>query len=134
MLLVTVFGCKASEPPKTDTPPDHTYRSRGIVEAVPSEGGDSLKIRHAAIDNFVDRSGAVVGMDSMAMSFALGPETSATGIAVGDKVAFTFEVRWDSSPTLRLTAIETLPADAPIDFRAAHPPSTSGANGSHTAH
>lgn len=101
-------------------PPD-VYESRGVVRQLPGEGAPKAEIyiQHEAIAEFKDQDGEVVGMESMAMPFPVADDQPLTGLAVGDKVAFTFEVQWDGGHPLRLTEIAELPAATPLTFEVA---------------
>jgi hypothetical protein len=72
--------------------PTGVYASRGRVVTIPVEGNrdSELRIRHEAIPEFMDDSGAMVGMPSMEMPFPLAKGVGVDSIAVGDVVQFTF--------------------------------------------
>ena len=95
------------------------YSVRGIVRQVPAEPrpGGELFIHHEAIPEFRDEDGDSVGMESMAMPFPLAADTELGSLAAGDRIRFTFEVRWkaDGNP-LQLTAWEHLGEDVRLEF------------------
>ncbi len=144
LLLLTLFGLAACDgspakpaatatPSKTAAPdkgpPSATYTVRGKVVDVPTPGRpqSDFQLRHEAIDTFADGSGKVVGMGSMTMAFPRAPGVSLDGIAVGDIVEITFPVWWGKSgPDYHVTKIVKLPADTPLEFRAARPPKSGG--------
>jgi len=97
-------------------PADATYSARGEVVELPASRSGAMTIHHESVPGFRDRQGKPSHMDSMAMPFAVADGVSLDGIAAGDKVAFTFEVRWKSEPALRVTKLEKLPADTALVF------------------
>lgn len=124
-------GCDSRTPsptPSASADPGRTYTVRGIVVELPDGRPQSaFRLRHEAIDDFVDGSGRTVGMGAMIMEFALDPAVSVVGLAKGDVVALTFTVWWKGQaparyPDYRVTKVERLPADTPLEFRAARPP------------
>lgn len=124
------------------SPNIHTYHSRGIVQSIPEAGRPTteLHIQHEAINDFVDGTGAVVGMNAMRMPFpALGKDVSLEGIVVGDKVSFSFTVTWSAPdgnaprPTWIVNSIEKLPAETELTFSAKQVPA-SPENTSDTEH
>ena len=97
-------------------PADATYSTRGQVVEVPRDRNGELSVHHEAVADFRDREGKPSHMDSMSMPFAVAPEVSLAGIAPGDKVAMTFEVRWDSLPTLRIVKLSELPESTALNL------------------
>lgn len=93
------------------------YDSRGVIVSLPIAGqpASSFQIHHEAVPNFTDKQGEIVGMASMQMPFPLGDGVSIDGLAVGDKVAFRFEVRRDTW-RYAITRIEILPAETVLEF------------------
>jgi len=100
-----------------------TYTVRGQVVQLPDPAspGTGLTLNHEAVDQFVDRSGEVVGMDPMSMPFPVAKDLSLAGIAVGDVVEFKLHVDWDSDHSAEITEVRKLPADTKLVFRAAKP-------------
>lgn len=89
-------GC-LSEPEKPPASPgDGTYRVRGTIVALPSSDRPHLLVQHEAVPDFRDERGEIVGMDAMTMPFPLAPGLQWEGLAVGDHVELTFEVRWNA--------------------------------------
>ena len=78
-------------------------------------------MRHEAIDDFVDASGKVVGMDAMVMPFEVAPSLVARDLAVGEKVEVRFSMDW-SEPRLRVERIERLPPGTVLRFEPARTP------------
>ena len=97
-------------------PADATYSTRGQVIEVPKVEGGELSVHHEAVPDFRDRDGKPEHMESMSMPFAVAPEVSLAGVAPGDKVEMTFEVRWDSQPTLRVVKLQELPESTALDL------------------
>lgn len=129
---ITAPGCDSRPPSPPAAPasqdPGRTYTVRGIIVELPDGRPQSaFRLRHEAIDDFADGSGRTVGMGAMIMEFALDPAVSLAGLAKGDVVALTFTVWWKGQaparyPDYRVTKVERLPADTPLEFRAARPP------------
>jgi Cu/Ag efflux protein CusF len=84
----------------------------------PVTSGIQVLVRHEAIDDFVDASGKVVGMDAMVMPFEVATLRVPRGLSVGDKVEVRFSMDW-KEPQLRVERIERLPAGTALEFRAA---------------
>ena len=97
-------------------PADATYSTRGQVVEVPRDANGELSVHHESVADFKDRDGKPSHMDSMSMPFAVAPDVSLAGIAPGDKVAMTFEVRWDSLPTLRVVKLSELPESTALSL------------------
>lgn len=116
LLLLVLAVCGADEP--SPAPPD-TYSARGIVRQLPREGRPvELYIHHEAIPSFKDMDGKVVGMDSMAMPFAVADPALIKGLAAGDRVAFDFEMSWQGRDPLSITRLEKLPPETRLAFEA----------------
>jgi len=111
-LVTAVAACGRQPLP----PADATYTVRGQVVELPASARGELTVHHEDVPDFRDRDGKPSHMDSMSMPFTLAPELPMSGIAVDDKVAITFEVRWNAQPTLRITKIEELPAETALDL------------------
>jgi hypothetical protein len=104
-----------------------TYTVRGQVVQLPDPGnpGSGLTLNHEAVDDFVDRTGEVVGMDPMSMPFPIAKNLSLEGIQVGDVVEFKLAVDWEGDPAVEVTEVRKLPAGTKLVFRAAKPPTKS---------
>jgi Cu/Ag efflux protein CusF len=89
LLLLSACAEKAPAPPET-------YEIAGEVVRLPAAGDRQIVVKHEAIPGFKDESGKVVGMEAMTMPFAVAEGVSLDGLAPGDKVEFTLEVRWAS--------------------------------------
>jgi Cu/Ag efflux protein CusF len=100
----------------------HRYSVRGEIVSLPGAGARQLSLRHEAIDDFADAGGKVVGMGSMVMPFDLAPGVALDGLQAGDKVEARIAVGWSPS-LLQVEQLRKLPADTPLEFRAARPPS-----------
>jgi len=108
-------GCRRAAPPPPVSPGDH-YVARGeIARLAPPEAGPGLSIRHEAIPDFRDRTGAVVGMSSMVMHFPVAEGVSLAGLAPGDKIRFRFVMDWEAT-RFEIESIEKLPPDTALDF------------------
>src|SRR5690606_24675630 len=107
---------------KTNSP-DGAYDTRGVVTGVEPRTATTparLSIHHVAIPEFVNRGGERVGMDSMVMHFDVAGALDVKTLAVGDKLAFRFEVRWDAPPMLLVTGLEKLPGAAALGINPDH--------------
>lgn len=104
-----------------------TYTVRGQVTQLPDPAspGSGIYISHEAIDDYVNRSGEVEGMDPMNMPFPVKAGVSLDGIQPADVVEFDLHVDWQSEETpVEITRIRELPAGTKLDFRAAEPDKT----------
>lgn len=97
----------------------------GEITALPIEGDPSsqLRIHHEHIPTFRTKQGninvnskGISGMNSMTMEFPPADGLSLDGLAVGDKIRFTFAVNWGGARAWEATKIEKLPADTVIDY------------------
>jgi Cu/Ag efflux protein CusF len=107
LLFVTMSlsGCSAPEK-KAATPADR-YVVNGEVVRLPAAGSRELFVKHEAIPGFKDESGKVVGMEAMSMPFTVAEGVALEGLAPGDAISFTLEVRWgDSQAPIRIVQIE----------------------------
>ena len=111
-LAGATLACGKAELPAADG----TYQVRGQVIDVPREEGDNLTVHHEAIADFRDREGKPSEMESMSMPFTVAPGVSLAGIAPGDKVEMTFEVRWEGGAPLRVVALHELPESTALDL------------------
>ncbi len=98
--------------------PEHAYTVRGEIQQLPDpeNPAKSLQIKHENIPEFVNRDGDVVGMAPMIMPFTPAPGLDLSGLSIGDKVRFTFDVDWDGTPPILLTEIAPLPPETELDF------------------
>ena len=97
--------------------PVETYAMRGEIVRLPAAGSLEIAIRHEAVPDFRDEGGKVVGMEAMTMPFTLAPEAAIAGLAPGDRVAFTLEMRWKAtSDIVRISRIERLPAGTMLSW------------------
>lgn len=100
------------------------YTTRGVVRALPdpSNPASEFQIQHEEIPEFVNGQGETVGMRTMTMPFpTLADGVSLEGLAVGDKITFTFGVVWVQGasrpyPRWTVTAIEKLPPEAELEL------------------
>lgn len=101
--------------------PSAVYTVRGEVTALPEKGKPQteLMIKHEAIDDFKNKDGKVVGMNSMIMDFPPEKGLDVTVLKVGDKVEVEFAVWWSQSPPWLATKITKLPAETKLEYRRA---------------
>lgn len=111
LLMTALTGCHRKE---KLPPPDHTYTDRGVLVQLPDQQEGDLMIQHESIEHFIDQDGHETVMKSMVMPFTPAKDLSLEGLSPGDKVAFTFEVRWKSEPMLRVVKIHKLPAETKL--------------------
>lgn len=116
-VLGAAAGCEQKRG-AASSEPDQVYTVRGRIESLPAPDrpGSELQILHEPIPSFVNKDGKVVGMDTMVMPFTPAPGVSLEGLARGDIVEFTFEVRWKSRPYSQLTRIQKLPPDTTLNL------------------
>ncbi len=128
--VLSLAGCREKEraTPDTQGAGVRRYSVRGEVVQLPPPvaGTRKVSIRHQAIDDFVNQSGATVGMAAMMMQFDVAPGVTLDDVRVGDKVEFQLAVGW-SPPLLRIDALRKLPQDTALEFRPARPPGGGGA-------
>lgn len=124
ILLALLAACSAppSAPPAAPSGA-RAYVVRGEVVQRPSPvvAGIEVLVRHEAIDDFVDASGKVVGMDAMVMPFEAAVTAAPADLAAGDEVQVRFTMDW-KEPRLRVERIERLPPGTRLEFRPARPP------------
>ena len=117
--LIGVGGMGCSD--KDGSGRTYTVRGQVIQLPDPANPGTGLTLNHEAVDQFVDRTGEVVGMDPMSMPFPVAKNLSLAGIQVGDVVEFKLYVDWGGDPAVEITGIRKLPAGTQLVFRAAKP-------------
>lgn len=103
----------------------YTIRAEVVGVPPPDAGPRRLVVRHEAVDDFVDASGATVGMGSMVMPLDVAPSVALDGVRAGDVVELRLAAGW-SPPLLRIDAIRKLPAGTALEFRRARPPAAHG--------
>ncbi|HET8723652.1 MAG TPA: hypothetical protein VFM53_05555 [Anaeromyxobacteraceae bacterium] len=121
LLLLLVAAC--SRPAPAAPAGARVYVVRGEVVRPPSPvvAGMEVLVRHEAIDDFVDASGTVTGMDAMVMPFEVSAPAAPAGLAPGDVVEVRFWMDW-KEPRLRVVRIERLPPGTRLEFRPARVP------------
>ncbi len=117
-LLVLLAACSAPPPPAPAGARVYVVRGEVVQAPAPVTSGIQVLVRHEAIDDFVDATGKVVGMDAMVMPFEVQAERAPKELAAGDKVEVRFSMDW-KEPRLRVERIERLPAGTTLEFRAA---------------
>ncbi len=115
-LLPLLAACGEQAKPATNSPPDATYVLRGEIVQLPQPGGHEVLIRHEAVPELRDAQGKVVGMAAMTMPFALGADVDRSRLAVGERISFTLEVRWNSSTPVTVTNAVPLPPGTRLGF------------------
>ena len=120
ILLLLLAACSASGPPADSGTRTYTVRGEVVQAPAPVASGAQVLVRHEAIDDFVDATGKVVGMDAMVMPFDVAPAIGAKDLAVGDKVEVRFSMDW-KGPRLRVDRIERLPPGTVLRFGPARP-------------
>lgn len=98
--VAALAACKPAETPPP-APTVAAYDMRGVIERLgTAQAPRQLIIRHEATTD----------MESMAMPFHIDDAVPLTGLAVGDKVAFRFEIDLNTHAE-HVTKLEKLPAD-----------------------
>jgi len=87
-----------------------------IENAGEEENVSHWVIVHEKISNFKNAQGEISEMEPMPMSFVIFKKVSSEPFAAGDKVAMTFEVRWDQAPHLFITQIEKIDPSTALDL------------------
>jgi Cu/Ag efflux protein CusF len=129
--VAALAGCSEREEPEAQSAPAapdasetirvDQYVVRGEVVRLPDPSNPAAEfmVRHEAIPHYRS-SGSKQGMNTMTMPFPVAAELSLEGIAIGDKVELTFEVRFDTekdSPvSYEATEVVKLPAETELDF------------------
>ena len=113
---IATVGC--SRPPEAPAVTVESYAMRGEIVRLPAAGSREMAIRHEAVPDFRDETGKVVGMEAMTMPFTLVQGVGIDGLAPGDKIAFTLEMRWrDPREIARISRIERLPAGTMLSWK-----------------
>lgn len=115
-LSALLFACGGEEPPSE---PAAVYTSRAMVRELPKtpQAGAEISLFHEDMPEFRSATGEVVGMESMSMPFPVADAALLDGLAVGDRVRFEFEVRWEGKGhPLLVTDLEKLAEDVRLDF------------------
>lgn len=112
-------GCEGPAPPPVVVrgAVEATYTVRGRVVRLPNPPRGYLVVHHAPIPTFVNRLGKEVGMEEMEMDFAWVAPGALEGIAPGDPVELTFEVRWRGEPPTLVTKALKLGPGEPLGIR-----------------
>jgi Cu/Ag efflux protein CusF len=118
VLALLLPACR-NDPAPTPGEAARRYTVRGEIVSV-RDAPRELTLRHEAIDDFADRSGAVVGMNAMVMPFPVGRGVPTDGVAPGDKVRVRFAMDWEKNQ-IAIESIEKLPADTALEFGKARP-------------
>ncbi len=112
-VTAAIGTASCSKPAEAPAVTVESYAMRGEIVRLPAAGTREMVIRHEAVPDFRDEAGKVVGMEAMTMPFTLARGVEIEGLAPGDKVAFTLEMRWrDPREIARISRIERLPAGA----------------------
>lgn len=109
-LLIPLIACRSSDDRKAQV--EH-YTTRGRVMQL---GARSIDIQHETLPAIRGFDGKIKPMESMTMPFAVPAPLRPPGLAVGDAVGFTFEVHYESDPTLRVTAMQKLASDVSLQL------------------
>ncbi len=118
--IVLLLAACSAPPPAPAGARVYVVRGEVVQAPAPVTAGIQVLVRHEAIDDFVDASGKVVGMDAMIMPFEVEPSAASKDLSVGDKVEVRFSMDW-KEPRLRVERIERLPVGTALEFRAARP-------------
>jgi len=110
VLLVGACRSDGAELPSADLAAER-FSARGRVTGVHAK---ALEIHHERIASMRTFDGKLEAMEPMTMVFSATTSASIAGLSVGDPVRFDFTVHYKNPPTLRLIAIEKLPADTPL--------------------
>jgi Cu/Ag efflux protein CusF len=114
-LLGAVAGSSCARAAEASAPAVRRYTMRAEVVRLAEKPGGYLTLRHEAVDDFTDESGAVVGMDSMVMPFPVVQDASLDGLEVGDKIEAVMAVDWEQGYCL-LEGIKKLSPETVLHF------------------
>jgi hypothetical protein len=113
-LLALPGACRRAEPGLD--PAAARYTVRGEVVAVDDgPSGRVLVVRHEAVPDFVDATGARTRMASMAMPFQVGAAARDAVVRQGDRIRFRFAVDWKAN-RIEIESIEPLPAGTALEL------------------
>ena len=128
LLSIALLQAGCGKPAEAPSVPVETYAMRGESVRLPSPQSPEIAIRHEAVSGFRDESGKVVGMEAMTMPFGLAPGVDIAGLAPGDRVAFTLEMRWKAtSDIVRISRLEKLPAGTRLSWETPATPAAESA-------
>lgn len=101
------------------TAAEYTYTTRGVVTGLPGKGTLYIQVHHEEIPEFVNKAGEQTGMKEMIMDMPNAlPDIKPDALALGDKIAMTFEVRYKTDPRMIITKIEKLDPATKLNLRA----------------
>ena len=113
-LLALPAACRRAQPGLD--PAAARYTARGEVVAVDDgPSGRVVVVRHEAIPDFVDATGARTRMASMAMPFRVGAAAQDAAVRKGDRIRFRFAVDWKAN-AIEIESIEPLPAGTVLEL------------------
>jgi len=117
LAVLALTACKDARPPAS--PQARVYVVRGQVAQVPVPGrpGTQFIVHHEAVPDFVDKTGAVVGMESMTMYLPTAKGLSLATLQPGDKIRFDLSVDWPND-RVEVTRIDLLPPETRLSFEA----------------
>lgn len=121
LILAGVKSTGSLPPPGGGTPEARTFMARGVVMALPPDGGTVL-ISHQAISNY---------MAAMTMPFKVKDSKELAGLRRGDEITFRLLVSDTESRVDHITKIGTVslpPEEKPDDSRPAKRPSVPSRN------
>lgn len=121
LLVLLLAACSSPAPAAPAGARVYVVRGEVVKPPAPVVSGLEVRVRHEAIDDFVDASGNVTGMDAMVMPFEVTRSAAPEGLAAGDKVEVRFWMDW-KEPRLRVVRIERLPPGTTLEFRPARVP------------
>ena len=109
VVLFSLSGCFSR-------PPADVYNSRGSVIRAEraADGTGRVTLLHEAIADFKGRDGKVQGMAVMAMTFGAETHVPVEALEPRDKIAFRFEVHWNTPLPLRLIEVRELDPQTPL--------------------
>lgn len=117
LALIAALGgaCRKAQQSRVDpSAPRYTVRGE-VMQVDDAPSGRSLLVHHEAVPDFVDSSGARVGMASMTMQFQVGPAARADDVKPGDRIRMRFAMDWRAN-AMEIESIEPLPAGTELVF------------------
>lgn len=106
ILLVTIFS--VANQSFADTA--YHYTVKGVVKGMPGDGlaNNEILVKHEAIPDYRDDSGAITGMMAMTMPFYLAQGVTLGGIKEGDTIEMKIEQHLSPKFTEEVTAIKKI--------------------------
>ena len=99
-LILSFSSFALAQAPQASAAQLFRYQVKGKIISLPNPTDlkPEIKIRHEKIPDYVDETGAKVGMGAMTMSFHVSKDVNLLELSEGDKIEFTLESWWKPKP------------------------------------